>query len=128
VCVEVSCLGVGVGHCVGPRHCCYIICNNVVGSCLYVCAMCFAIVILMVLLKLQLNFRVKALLLSPNASNNGKIAIDPSLMVFSNHSPPFLLLKPRTFRAPIGLFDDSMPPTKLDPLTRIVVFLPPPSE
>ncbi len=74
--------------------------------------MCFLIVILMVLLKLQSNFRVKALYLSPNASSNGQIVIDPSLMVSSNHSPPFLLLKPRTFQAPIGLFDDSMPPPK----------------
>jgi len=78
------------------------------------CAMCFVIIILMVLLKLQPNFIVKALLLSPNATRNGQIAIDPSLMVSSNHSPPFLLLKPRTFRAPITLFDDLMfPPKKL---------------
>jgi hypothetical protein len=76
------------------------------------CAMCFVIVILMVLLKLQSNFKVKALLLSPNATSNGQIAIDPSLMVSSNHSPPFLLLKPRTFRTPISLFDDSMPSPK----------------
>jgi hypothetical protein len=76
------------------------------------CAMCFVIVILMVLLKLQSNFRVKALLLSPNASSHGQIVVDPSLMVSSIHSPPFLLLKPRTCRTPIGLFDDSMPPQK----------------
>jgi hypothetical protein len=54
--------------------------HNVVGSCLYaLCDVSCDSYIDGVVEVTMLNFRVKAFLLSPNASNNGQITIDPKL-------------------------------------------------